>query len=153
MRLPISATNPVELFLETGSPAKSLSTKTVILSTCFYLRDLKRRFGLSLQISRCTFQWDKVEFTRLAHSLGQMFRCFSEIQSLMQSDLYLVASSLFRIGLRLPSNTRLSCSFSRGVLTASVCVLHPDSLMMSGACLKSSSMSRYCPVLSVPTLI
>ena len=27
-------------FLETGSPAKSLSTKTVILSTCFCLRNL-----------------------------------------------------------------------------------------------------------------
>ena len=61
----------------------------------------------------------------------------------MQADLYRVASSFFRIGLRLPSNTSLSCSFSRGVFTASVFVLHPDSLMMSGACLKSVSMSRY----------
>ena len=38
----------------------------------------------------------------------------------MQADLYLVASSLFRIGLRLPSNTSLSCSFSRSVLTVLV---------------------------------
>ena len=113
----------------------------------------QRYFGLSHQISRCTFQRDKVELTRLAHSLGQMFRCFSKIQlswagyeSLIQADLYRAASSFFRIGLRLPSNTSLSCSFSRGVLTALVFVLHPESLMMSDACLKSGSMSRYCPV-------
>ena len=30
----------------------------------------------------------------------------------------------------------LFCSFSRNVLTALVFVLHPDSLMMSGACLE-----------------
>ena len=66
--------------------------------------------------------------------------------SLMQADLYRVSSSFFRIGLRLPSNTSLSCSFSRGVLTALVFVLHPDSLMKSAACLKSGSISRYCPV-------
>ena len=41
------------------------------------------RFGLSHQILRCTFQWNKVEFTRLAHSLGQLFRCFSKIQSVL----------------------------------------------------------------------
>ena len=40
----------------------------------------QRCFGLSHQIPRCTIQRDKVEFTRLAHSLGQMFRSFSQIQ-------------------------------------------------------------------------
>ena len=35
---PMCAANPVVLFLATGSPAKSLSTKTVILSTCPSLR-------------------------------------------------------------------------------------------------------------------
>ena len=64
-------------------------------------------------------------------------RSWAKKESLMHTDLYRVASSLFRIGLFLPSNTSLSCSFSRGVLTALVFVLHPDSLMMSGACLKS----------------
>ena len=65
----------------------------------------------------------------------------------MHADLYRVASSLFKIGLVLQSNTNLSCSFSsRGVLTVLVFALHPDSLMMSGAFLKSSSMSKYCPV-------
>ena len=97
------------------------------------------------------FHWNKVELTRLTHSLGQMLRGFclswAKHKSLMHADLYRVASSsLFRIGLRLPSNTSLSCSFSRGVLTASVFVVHPDSLMMSGACLKSGSMSKCCPV-------
>ena len=43
----------------------------------------QRHFGLSHQILRCTFQRDKVEFTRLAHSLGRMFRCFSKIQSVL----------------------------------------------------------------------
>ena len=61
----------------------------------------------------------------------------------MQADLYRVASSLFRIGLRLPSNTSLSCNFSRGVLTVLVFALHPDSLVMSGACLKSASMTKF----------
>ena len=55
-------------------------------------------------------------------------------------DLYRVTSSFFGIGLRLPSNTSLSGSFSRGELTASVFILHPNSLMMSGARLKSSSI-------------
>ena len=55
----------------------------------------------------------------------------------MQADLFRVACSLFRIGLFRPSDTKLSCSFSRGVLTVLVFALHPDSLMMSGACLKS----------------
>ena len=112
----------------------------------------QRCFGLSHQIPRCMFQRDKVEFTRLAHSLGRMFRCFATLnlswakyECLTQTDLYRVASSVFRIGLRLPSNTSLSCSFSR-VLTALVLVLHPDSLMTSGACLKSSSMSKYYPI-------
>ena len=77
---------------------------------------------------------------------------WAKYESLIQADLYLVASSLFRIGLRLPSNTSLSCSFSRGILTVFVFELHPDSLMMSGACLKSGSMYKYCPVRSVPTL-
>ena len=61
---------------------------------------------------------------------------------IMDADLYRVASSLFRIGLFLPSHASLSCSFYRGVLTVA---LHPDSLMMSGACLKSGSLSEYCP--------
>ena len=114
----------------------------------------QRCFGLSHQIPRCTFQRNKVEFTRRALILW--VKCFAvsarpnlpwaKYESLMQADLYRVASPFFRIGLRLPSNTSLSCSFSRGVLTALVFVLHPDSLMMSGAFLKSGSISRYCPV-------
>ena len=42
---PMCATNPVVLFLATGSPAKSLSTKTVILSTCPSLRNRIAAFG------------------------------------------------------------------------------------------------------------
>ena len=52
---------------------------------------------------------------------------WAKYESLIQADLYLVVSSFFGIGLRLPSSTSLSCSFSRGVLTALVFVLHLDS--------------------------
>ena len=140
-------------------PRDWVASKVAVHEDCdlvnMFLSSISRRyFGLSHQTPCCTFQRDTIEFARLTHSLGQMFRCFSKIQSVlgqvmkvsMQADLYRVASSPFRIGLRLPSNASLSCSFSRGVLTALVFVLHPDSLMMSGECLKSGSMSRYCPV-------
>ena len=40
-------------------------------------------------------------------------------------------------------HTTLSCNFSRDVVTELVFALDPDSLMMSGACLKSGSMSKY----------
>ena len=127
-------------------PRDWVASKVAVHGDCdlvnmFLSSKSQRCFGLSHQISRCTFQRDKVEFTRLAHSLSQVFRCFSKIQSVL-GQLHL----FFRIGLRIPSNTSLSCSFSRGVLTASVFVLHPDSLMMSGACLKSGSISKYCPI-------
>ena len=151
--LPIWATNPVVLFLETGSTAKSLSTKTGILWACSCLRN-RSATGFPNPISRCTIQWNKVEFTRLAHSLDHMFRGFCKIQSVLgqawkvsYKQMYLVASSVFRIGLRLPSNTSLSCSFSLVVF-----LLRIASLVIGGACLKSGSMSKYCPVWSVPTL-
>ena len=146
-------TNPVLLFLETGSPAKSLSTKTVILSTCFCLQNLSAALGFPTRYRAARFNGMK------SNSRGSLIlwaKCFAvsarsnlswpRYESLIQADLYRVASSCFRIGLRLPSNTGLSCSFSHGVLTAIVFVLHPDSLIMSGACLKSGSISKYCPV-------
>ena len=43
------------------------------------------------------------------------------------------------------SYTNLSCNFYRVVRTALVFVLHPDSLMMSGACLKSGSIPGTVP--------
>ena len=78
--------------------------------------------------------------------------------------MYRVASShSSKIGLFPPSDTNLFCGFNRGVFTVLVFALHPDSLMMlvvslvvfalhpdslvlSGACLKSGSISKYCPV-------
>ena len=129
------------LFLETGAPAKSLSTKAVILSTCS-CRNLNAALGFPDQISRCTFHWHNVEFTRFTQSLGQMllgrdmkvsytqFCCVLHLLS-SKSDLFYLL------------HTNLSCSFSRGVLAVLV-----FALMMSGACLKSGSMSlsnRVCP--------
>ena len=71
---------------------------------------------------------------------------WAKCESRMHADLYRVASSLFKIGLFLPYHTNLSCSFSRGVLKVLVFALHPDSLMMTGACLKAGSMSKRCAV-------
>ena len=130
------------LFLETGSPAKSLSTKTVTLSTCFCLRYLSAALGFPTRYRAARFHETK---SNSRGSLIPWAKCFAvsatsnlswaRYESFMQADLYRVASSFFRIGLRVPSNNSLSCSFSQGALAASVFVLHLDSLMMSGACL------------------
>ena len=141
------------LFLETRSPAKSLSTKTVILSTCYCLRNLRAALGIPTRYRAARFNGTKSN-SRGSLILWANVLLFQQdpnlsgvkYESLIQADLYILASALFRMGLRLPSNTSLSCSFSRGMLTVLVFVLHPDSLMMSGGCLKCSSISRYCPV-------
>ena len=147
------------LFLETGSPAKSLSTKTVILSTCFCLRNLSAALGFPTRYRAARFNginsnsrgslilWAKRFVVSARSNLS-----WARYESFIQADLYRVASHFFIIGLRLPSCTSLSCSVPRGVLNASVFVLHPGSLMMSGACLRPGSISRYCPVWSTPTL-
>ena len=119
------ATNPVVLFLETWSPAKSLSTKTVILSTCFCLRYLSAAVGFPTRYRAARFNGTKSNSRGsrilwakcIAVSAGSTLS-WAKYESLMQADLYRVASSHFIIGLRLPFNTSLSCSFSRGVLTA-----------------------------------
>ena len=90
---------------------------------------------------------EKIEFTNIWSKCFAVSaicnRSWARSDSLMQADLYRVASSFIRIGLRLPSNTSLSCSFSRGVVTALVFVLHPDSLMMSGAVSSQVQMSKH----------
>ena len=85
---------------------KSMSTKTVILSTCFCLRNLSAalgfptryraaRFNGTNSISRSSlilwakcfavpasaalFQWNQVEFARFTHSLGQMLGAFCKV--------------------------------------------------------------------------
>ena len=63
-------TNPVVLFLETGSPAKSLSTKTVIWSMCSCLRNGITAFWFLDKIPRCTPQRNNVEFLWFAHFSG-----------------------------------------------------------------------------------
>ena len=69
-------------------PRDWVASKVAVHEECdlvnmFLSSKSQRCFGLSHQIPRCTFQRDKVEFTRLAHSLGLMFRCFSKIQSVL----------------------------------------------------------------------
>ena len=70
MWVPICATSPVVLVLETGSPANSAGHEDYDLVSVFLSSKSQRRFGFPNQISRCTPQWDKVEFTRLARSLS-----------------------------------------------------------------------------------
>ena len=110
-------------------PRDRVASKVAVHEDCDLVnmfRSLKsqRHFGLSHQISRCRFQWTK------SNSRGSLIlwaKCFAvsarfnlswaKNESLIQADLYLLAFPLFKIGLPLPSNTSLSCSFFRGVLT------------------------------------
>ena len=134
------------LFLETGSPAKSLSTKTVILSTCSCLRNRYAIRGFPTRYRAARFQRNEIELAKFSHSLVQMLRGFCKIQPVFSQlrkshacrwvthcIFFFSESDIFS---RL--NTNLSCNSSRGVLTDLVFVLHPDSLM---TCLKSGSMS------------
>ena len=110
----------------------------------------QRCFGLSHQISRCTFQRDKVEFTRLAHLLAK-FSLFQQDPICLGLSMKVSCKQICIVLPHLSSESdsvfRLTpvClgSFFRGVLTVFVFALHPESLMMSGACLKSSSMSKF----------
>ena len=142
-----------ELQSESGSPTTWLSTKTVILSTCSCLRNLNAALGFPTRHRAARFSGIK---SNSRGSLIPWVKCFAvsarsnlswaKYESRMHGDLYRVASSLFKIGLFLPYHTNLSCSFSRGVLGVLVFALHPDSLMVRGACLKSGSMSKRCAV-------
>ena len=97
-------TNPVLLILETGSPAKSLSTKTVILSACFCLRNLSAASGFPTRYRAARFNGTK---SKSRGSLILWAKCFtvsarsnlswSKNGSLMHADLYRVASSLYKV--------------------------------------------------------
>ena len=68
-----------------------------------------------------------------------------KVSYILLHHLYSTSDSVFR-----PVPVCFVVSLCGVVLTASVFVLHPDPLMMSGACLKSSSMSKYSTVWSNP---
>ena len=70
-------------FLETGSPAKSLSTKTVIVSTCSCLRKRNAVRDFPNQVSCCTLQRNEVEVTRFTHSLGKRHCSFCQIKPVL----------------------------------------------------------------------
>ena len=115
------------LFLETGSPAKSLSTKTDLVN--MFLSSKSAALGFPTRYRAVSMGESGIHEARSSSGPNvSLFRpdliCLGpKYESLMQADLYRVASSFFRIGLRLPSNTCLSCGFSRGVLTALVFVV------------------------------
>ena len=117
--------------------------------------------GFPKQMSRCAFLWSKVEFTRFIHSFGgpnasrflQSVVCRgAKYENLMHRDLYRVASSVssesdsfFRL-----TPTCLVVSLEVYSLIVLVFALPPDSLMMSGACLKSGSNVRVLSGLIFP---
>ena len=138
------------LFLETGSPAKSLSTKTVILSRCFSLRNLSAASGRSHQIPRCTFQRDILEVRSFSGPHVSLFQpvpiclgpstkvsykhiCILLRQSSSESD------SVFRLTPVCPA------VFSRGVLTALVFVF-VASCFSDDEWSVSQVRSKYCPI-------
>ena len=92
------------------------------LVNMFLSSNSQRRFGLSHHRAA------RVNGTK-SNSRGSLIlwaKCFAvsarsnlsraKYESLMQTDLYPVASFPFRFGLRLRSSTNLSCNFTRGVL-------------------------------------
>ena len=117
-------------FLETGSPAKSLFTKTVILSTDFVFEISAPLFfptryrAARVNGTKSNSRSSVIPWANVLQFQQKSDLCWAKYESLIHADLYLVAS-LFKIRLRLPSNTSLSCSFSRGVLTVqcSRCIL------------------------------
>ena len=125
--------------------------RRLILSTCSCLLNGIAALGFPTRYRAARFSGTKSNF---CGSLILEATCFAvsarsnlswaRYDRLMQAGLCRAASSLFRIGL-LPSNTNLSCNISHCVLTVLVLALHPDSLMMSGACPKSGAISKNCP--------
>ena len=100
------------LLLETGSQAKSLSTKTAILPPCFCLANLSGALGFPTRYRVARFNGIKSNsqgsLILWATSFAVSARSnlsWAKYESLTQTDLYRVASSFFRIGLRLPCNT------------------------------------------------
>ena len=111
-------------------PRDWVASKVAVHEDCdlvnMFLSSISQRcFGLSHQIPRCTFQRDKSRIHE-AHSFSG-----PNVLLFQQDPIYLGPSmnvSCMQIcivllhlssesDLRLPSNTSLSCSFSRGVLT------------------------------------
>ena len=92
-------------FFETGSPANSLSTKNVFLSTCSCHRNRIAALGLPTRYRACsTLQW---KYSNSRGSPAFWATCFvvsarsnlsfAKSESVTHEDMYRVASSFFRI--------------------------------------------------------
>ena len=132
---------PISLcfFLETGSPAKSLSTKTVILSTCFCLRNLSADLGFPTRYRTARFNGTK---SSSRGSLILWAKCFAASARSLKVSYKQICILLRHFYSESDSVFRLE------PVCLVVFVFHPDSLMTSGACLTSGSMSRYSPALN-----
>ena len=137
-------------FLEDWVASKVAVHEDCDLVNMFLSSQSQRRFGLSHQISRCTFQWNEIEFTRFTLSLGQI--CLGPSMKVSYKQICILlrhfhseSDSVFRSA---PVCLVVSLVVS-SLSSCSRCI--QDSFMMSGACLESSSMSKYRSVWSVPT--
>ena len=145
-------------FLETWSPAKSLSTKTVILSTCSCPRNRKADLGFPTRYRASPEKQSRILAVPSASGPNalqvlQSPICLGPNKKVSCTQicivLYLLSSELDSFS---RPSTNMSCNFSRDVLTVLLFELRPDSFMMRDACLKSGPMSENCPVRFVPTL-
>ena len=127
-------------------PRDWVASKVAVHEDCdlvnMFLSSISQRcFVLSHQIPRCTFSGPNVSlFQQDPICLGPGMKVPCKQICIVLLHLSSESDSVFRL------TPVCLVVFSRGVLTALVFVLHPDPLMMSGACLKSSVLSRYCPV-------
>ena len=125
----------------------------------------------SIQISKCGYRSEPPIPSCSSSKLGrQQSRCPRRLCDLVNMFLSSISQRYLGLSYQIPGAARFNgtMSNSRGSLnlwaksfavsarsnlsrakyerlTVSVFVLHLDSLMMSGACLKSRSMSSYCP--------
>ena len=140
-------------------PRDWVASKVAVHEDCdlvnMFLSSISQRcFGLSHQISRCTFQRDRSRIHE-AHSFSgpnvSLFQqdpiCLGPSMKVSYRQICIVLRHLYSESDSVFRQTPVCLAVSLVVCSLLlVFVLHPDSLMMSGACLKSSSMSTYCPV-------
>ena len=122
---------------------KSLSTKTVILSTCFCLRNLSADLGFPTRYRTARFNGTK---SSSRGSLILWAKCFAASARSLKVSYKQICILLRHFYSESDSVFRLEpvCL----IVSLVVFVFHPDSLMTSGACLTSGSMSRYSPALN-----
>ena len=124
----MSATSPVVLFLESGSPAKSLCTKIVDLSTCSWFPNRIAALGFPTRYRAARFNGTKSSSCR---SLLRVAQCctvsarsnlpWAKHDNLMHADVYRLASSQFQNGTLFSHPTQPGLAISRDVISVFLC--------------------------------